>query len=1140
MISLQTLHFVCEHLEKYVFDRVWNEPYSEYRSHIKPIILNPSRNVKDAPGLNGRDTVYIPSAGVFIYGKTQVQLPVANTYRKNRSFFVYSIPSSFFRSVRLNVRNEWVKLSDYCTENCLDMTFFTDDGIVIWRNGVYIRQSDTDSRVFIAVDALNFKTCAGDSYDPTKVMLAKYYDSDLKADNKISCYSIDNKPTFNPIPSDATIAFYNGKVVSGEDYFSQMRLNGLLEVVKDEDVIAKIVVPISNDDTFIYKGKDDADRILVHIPKSVNVKNELITRNTCDFYLVPTKMKNVGKNTPSPSISGVHITLAGNEEHFHQLTHSDFSLDYDWVESIAESNGFAEYELWCLVRTHDKDKTIVRDAAYIDLLYTHTDEQIVDILCRRYTHVEEHGIDFWNAAYLEDTEKNPYADALIKRRGTFPEPKDQCAQCGLRDKCTIRQSPEFSGDTDLKVTQKHCPYFTRRGIKDYIDILGYHHVLALIAKRVTHFRVDAEKPYRLDKATGKDVVQLTITIPLALCDLKSTDIFPVVYHNGRRIPQEHIEITDTQSTTSAGISEITFTDNSKFGTDVVTQVYSSHARITIKDYEDKIKQNDVLAVEIFDSIGDHEFTVGRPRIFTAKRPETYYRKTTDAAFEVSKYYYVRDNATDTYTKAPGAYPGSPIPVGSVYFEQIEELNGDWHQEVKTEHVRVFHRKGGKFQQIIFDWYYFVTQDVYYAVGKDYFTYDKNTGKYTQLIPGQDYEIGDLIEDEVFNRMSPLEDLRATTGQLMLHIQKGLFDKNEELLFVEGPTIFEDNQEFDIHEEFTGFADAEVIAHYRDLNKEPEQYQITVPRLGTNNIARGILGEGIFTKEDDLSSQLPLDSAIVFLNNNSLVHNLDYRLDGYDKRPGEELDPAELYVQNVSYVTEHDNVISTIRSQVSLINAYAGFMIGDDIMVWGGEDPYFFEGLSMIAIDGIVCSHFVSTLGAIKVTDTDNHRNGAPFEIRTMVSTRALELLEDYRRDGSEEDTTGDLYRLECLKDYFSIHSAVPEYRSFVEYSHKIYSIYLEKIFSDLMNDTGKSIAQLIPTGKSDEQLIAYYQGKYKDLYDKDIVFQNIRPSDLKYVDLYMSYHRFRVNDREEYALLARLARVLLPEDLIKHKDAINV
>ena len=106
MNQLTTINRICEHLEKYVFDKIWNDPYAEYRTFTVAEYIGSYQKVSDT------FNKAVPSAGIFFGRYNQVQLPSEVSYVKTGKlfFYVYAIPADQFRSLHLNVL-EWVSLA---------------------------------------------------------------------------------------------------------------------------------------------------------------------------------------------------------------------------------------------------------------------------------------------------------------------------------------------------------------------------------------------------------------------------------------------------------------------------------------------------------------------------------------------------------------------------------------------------------------------------------------------------------------------------------------------------------------------------------------------------------------------------------------------------------------------------------------------------------------------------------------------------------------------------------------------------------------------------------------------------------------------------------------------------------------------
>ena len=62
MTDIVTTSRIAAHLEKYVYDRVWNQPYAESRSYTKPELLSD-----------------VPVAGIFPGRYNRILLPPFNS-----------------------------------------------------------------------------------------------------------------------------------------------------------------------------------------------------------------------------------------------------------------------------------------------------------------------------------------------------------------------------------------------------------------------------------------------------------------------------------------------------------------------------------------------------------------------------------------------------------------------------------------------------------------------------------------------------------------------------------------------------------------------------------------------------------------------------------------------------------------------------------------------------------------------------------------------------------------------------------------------------------------------------------------------------------------------------------------------------
>ena len=532
----------CDRLEKYVSDRVWSEPYAEYRTNTRPRILN-TRSVVEIDGVPSY--TYALAAGVLGGPREQLALPSSDGY------YVYSIELNQFRSIKLSATS-WIRLDTYCNGSKKDVKVYTDDGVTLWRGGIYIKQSPLADEIYIAVNAqMLHKFCDKFSVnpktgiktvvtraDPTKVFFTKYVESDYIADDTVKCIMFDGVNIINhragrsPVPNNVTTIWINGRLASG-NWRNDVSAGDYAEYMVDEDVVSDVLID-RNDPSFIYKhyakttdtspvsGKtyyirdeqtnkvrrmltpewyvetsdtspisnktyytkegsaytavsgysiaefDSAltyyeisssdklvpvcDREIIHIAKSDNPDNKLITYVTCDIYLIPGNITTAKKNEGYTSyVNGVYFHQCDRADVIHQLTHNDFSIDVDALDAVAAANGFdykrndagdtitdnLDYTIRVVCRSYTKksDEDIklyedyisknalvnfsfgaVRDSNYCDLLYSynHSDATILKFL-REDSEVSNYNMYFWGASWLE--ENSSYAVAMMNRVG---------------------------------------------------------------------------------------------------------------------------------------------------------------------------------------------------------------------------------------------------------------------------------------------------------------------------------------------------------------------------------------------------------------------------------------------------------------------------------------------------------------------------------------------------------------------------------------------------------------------------------------------------------------------------------------------------------------------------------------------------
>ncbi len=555
-MSDTTEQLVCEHLEKHLFDRIWNEPYKEYRTNVRPRLLTAKAvcgtykpRINYILGTRESEQLVADYTSTFIGSnpwlplnqQEQISLPTLKDL-----YYVYAVPAEEAAPFQLNVPN-WVKMSDYCKHNLLDLQLYTKSGIWLWREGIYIRTGNINNAILVAVRRDVYKKCCG-SYNPADVYFTKYHDSDLE--QSVTCKYVkiaaqsELFSTFTMM-SGATMTFVNGKY-SNIAYPSNLKVGDLVEGIFDDNVISEIVIDMQNKRNLTYVSDGSSVKTIIHIPRDCNPAGHLITHNTCDICVLPKNTSDTsGATIPRRNGRFVHKCL--REDQFFQLTHNDFSVKDSLIGEIAEDVGASQYEIHVFIRSHNKKLGLVRDVNYCDLLYTHNDETILKFMLGQ----GPASFDFWTADALEDS---VYANtAIMGKTGHRPD----------------------------------------RDLGYFVDVLGYYNTIQLICERVIHYKVgiNADRSF-------------TVPIPLVFNTYSVNDMFCIVYHNGIKIDDSQITYlaNTTGSSTNTEITQ-SVVGREWDGTTYTQLSYLRDVKTFAIELSDEItlKPDDIVVIEVFEN-----------------------------------------------------------------------------------------------------------------------------------------------------------------------------------------------------------------------------------------------------------------------------------------------------------------------------------------------------------------------------------------------------------------------------------------------------------------------------------------------------------------------------------------------------------
>ena len=1025
-------------LEKYVFDRVWNEPYSEYRTNTRPRILNRivevSSGASDGYGNDIATKQYASAAGVLTGEFEQINLPTSDQY------YVYSIELNQFRPIKLNAL-EWVRLSEYCDGSVVDIQMYSDSGRFLWRGGIYIKQDPSGDHALVAVDAAMFHKCldvvnpdgsVAKLADPSAVFFSKYIDSDGTADNGIGVKQLDldamNRIRIyreDPIPNSAKLAFYNGRLLHG-NYLGNLKINGYIEYVIDLDVIADIQIDMSKNPP-LYLNNAGKERLLIHVPRNSNRKNYLITYNTCDIYVIPNTVTDDALNRGyTASTSGVLFHMCDREANYHQLTHNDFSIDKDLLDQVAADAGCAgtDYIVRVLVRTHEKKLGLVRDANYCDLLYTvsHSDEDIVKFLINHEDKLQ-YNMTFWRAAHLEAN--SAYAAAMMSRVGSTVKPSE--AQ--------------------------------------------------------TYYRPPIEKKFK----AGKKYYTLDVTGEWV--EIETTA--------GSDIPEGVMEMRlETGATTNFTPIQI----NSSTGTSVTDGALEAkqHTGVTITN------PNQCMYCGIKRECTEDGVIkeADAPLINSYRCPKFSHRKMLDY-IKIFGYYH---------TLAIICKRVTTYEITSDIHGPLISVDADGNPVYDDEQQIVPIRVPTALSELSYEEFYPLV--------------------YINGIKAADEDV-EIVGETYESKFKGFTEKFYTTSPYLKIDGKWITDNPEFTLFEYDRKMLKVNIR-NTRLVKGDFVTVEIIPNPSD-EEEPavetrhELFDI-VDYKGENH---GRFDTRVEYAFEPLGSNMKNEivkknSEIVFLNGKILVGGIDYM--PFNFYPGE-FSPV---VQNVSYLNEKNNRLEIITTTDKLVSGTGakGFIIGNKV-TWDGISPFWFDGLSVLSVGGRVCHDFTWDYRTLAISDREKHENGEPFMVRTQVPAAVMDVMNaDVEAEAAAEE---DLDKMDRIREYFG--EAVPErpYLALIPNSHKVYSTYLMAMVKDIIDGT----LEIVPYRDKETFLAQEALRPYDSLKATDIVYQSITSHDLRFLDVYPTYHNIVVGTRRIKQLVDHLVKMVSPSDDIRHREHVN-
>jgi len=318
--------------------------------------------------------------------KKVVSVILANNKRvylpSNHTYYVYECPVPKPIGVYPHSAT-WLSLKDYVNDTGFDVRIHGEYGEFLYRDNVYIKVEH--GYILIAILSSMYDSIMPDNALSNVFMHLYLVEDDVKK-IQVTCAIVnsaaDSANIYANSLSATTTVFINGRE-STLTSPTVLNINDRVEMITDPAVIGTIT--ISETDPTTYKtfidSSDSKEKVIIHIPKSINPTNRLLTHNTCDIFIQPTFQTDISaSNYNTTRLSGVYINRADTDQYIGQITHNDFYIDTTLLDMYKDKYEFSTIQLKILIRESSKDARLVDERLGIRVLYSLTDEEILDFL----------------------------------------------------------------------------------------------------------------------------------------------------------------------------------------------------------------------------------------------------------------------------------------------------------------------------------------------------------------------------------------------------------------------------------------------------------------------------------------------------------------------------------------------------------------------------------------------------------------------------------------------------------------------------------------------------------------------------------------------------------------------------------------
>lgn len=390
-------------LNSYAFSHIWNQVSAEHRANAVLQRIG-SRAAKGHIAV-GPTAVMLPSQGLFCVFGTQVDY--------------------FGGAIDIDT-GVWVAADQVLTENRMLIHIYDNRGRLMPRARTYIYRVPNSRVLLIALEAKAFWKVFGVQTTEHSFYMTTYVDSDVA--NTMSSWhfvvpDVNPNVTLGQINSRLTACLLantpgtwlsiNGFEVDPTRSYGTLVAGDHVEILLDRNVIGAFTINVSDNSTGYMSLVYASEREILHIPKSMNPDNALITHNTLTLFV-----RDNGSN------QGAYLHRV-DERCVENITHNDISVKKSVVDAFQGHLQANSVSVHIKVRRHGKTQALIPEANFLLELYDASDADIV----RHLRGELDDGLYFWRADHLEasaytymmfdppDYEQAEYLDTYVDALG---------------------------------------------------------------------------------------------------------------------------------------------------------------------------------------------------------------------------------------------------------------------------------------------------------------------------------------------------------------------------------------------------------------------------------------------------------------------------------------------------------------------------------------------------------------------------------------------------------------------------------------------------------------------------------------------------------------------------------------------------